>query len=270
MRITLSVLLAFPFLLVSGVSSAQQTAVSTSAPRDAQAVSVLQRSLAALTGTTNLSDVTLDANANYVAGSDEESGSATLKATAIGQGRIDLSLSNGSRSEIVDTSQAAPSGSWCGTDGIWHATVAHNLYTDPTWFFPAFLISRALSTSTYAISAVDAETQGGIAVQHIKIYQQQSEATSDLATLIQGLSQVDLYLNPSTMLPMSITFNKHADNNALVNIPIEIQFSNYQTVQGISVPYHVQKYIQNELGLDLTVTSVQVNSGLSSSDFQVQ
>lgn len=270
MRIPRPVLLLFPLLLVSSVSTAQQTAVSTPAPRDAQAVTVLQRSLSALVGTTNLSDVTLNANANYTAGSDEETGSATLKATAIGQGRVDLSLSNGSRTEVIDASQPAATGSWCGIDGTWHTTVAHNLYTDPTWFFPAFLISRALSISSYAISPMDAETQNAVAVEHVRIYQQQAEPTAELTTLIQGLSQIDLYFNPSTLLPMSITFNAHADNNALLNIPIQVRFSNYQVVQGVSVPYHVQKYIQNGLALDVTVTGVQINTGLSAADFQAQ
>lgn len=267
MRIARFGLLVFPFLLVSGILNAQQASVP--APRDTQAVSVLQRSLAALAGTTNVNDVTLNANASWTAGSDEETGSATLKATAIGQGRVDLSLSNGSHSEVIDASQAVPTGSWCGTDGTWHAMVAHNLYTDPTWFFPTFLISRALSSSSYAILPMDAETQNGVAVEHVVIYQTSGFAAQQ-ATKIQGLGEIDLYLNASTLLPVSIVFNAHADNNALVNIAILIQFSNYQTVQGVSVPYHVQKYIQNGLALDVTVTSVQVNSGLPTSDFQAQ
>lgn len=270
MRIACIVLLVFLFVLVSSVSSAQQTAVSAAAPRDAQAVTMLQRSLAALVGTTNLNDVTLNASTSWTAGSDEETGSATLKATAIGQGRVDLSLSGGQRSEVIDISQTPSVGNWCGTDGTWHAMIAHNLYSDPTWFFPTFLISRALSASSYAILPMDTETQNGVAVEHVKIYQQQSEPTTELSTLIQGLSQIDLYFNPSTLLPVSVAFNTHADNNASVNIPITIQFSNYQTVQKISVPYHIQKYIQNGLALDVTVTSVQVNSGLSTSEFQVQ
>ena len=263
---------AFTFLFSAIPIQAQQSVatVPTPAPRDAQSVLVLQRSLAALVGTTTVKDVTLNANANWVAGSDEESGSATLKATAIGQGRIDLSLSNGPRSEVIDASQAAPTGSWAGPDRTWHAMAGHNVYTDPTWFFPTFLINRALSTPSYAISPMDAETQNGVAVEHIKIYQQQSGLTTDLATLVQGLSQIDLYFNPSTLLPVSIAFSTHPDNDALLNIPIQITFSNYQVVQGVSIPYHIQKYIQNGLALDVTVISVQVNSGLSATDFQAQ
>lgn len=266
----LGLLLAFALMSFAPVVQAQQAPTPTPSPRDPQAVSLLQRSLAALVGTTTLNDVALTGNANWIAGSDEEIGSATLKATAIGQGRVDLSLSGGPRSEVIDTSQAAPTGSWCGTDGTWRSMITHNLYADPTWFFPTFLISRVLSTSSYAISPMDAETQNGVAVEHVTIYQQQSGTTSELATLIQGLSQIDLYFNPSTLLPVSIAFNTHADNNATLNIPIQIRFANYQMVQGVSVPYHIQKYIQNGLALDVAVTGVQVNTGLSATDFQAQ
>ncbi|MGB7561654.1 MAG: hypothetical protein WBL99_09325 [Candidatus Acidiferrales bacterium] len=261
----------FAFSLMFSVTAiqAQQSPTPIPAPRDAQAVSLLQRSLSALGGSTTVNDVTLSANANWIAGSDNQSGSATLKATAIGQGRVDLSLSGGQRSEVIDMTQGPPTGSWCGPDGVWHFIVAHNLFSDPTWFFPTFLIKRALSGVNYAISATDAETQDGVAVEHVTIYQQ-SGLTPELAALNQGLSQIDLYLNPSTLLPVSISFNMHPDTNALVNIPVEIKFSNYQVVQGAAVPYNIQKYIQNSLALDVTVTSVQVNSGPSAADFQAQ
>lgn len=260
---------AFGLLFFVAAIQAQQNSTPAPAPRDAQATLVLQRSLAALVGATTVSDVTLSGSANWIAGPDNESGSATLKATAVGQGRIDLNLSGGQRSEVMDASQAAPGGSWCGTDGIWHSMVPNNLFTDPSWFFPTFLISRALSGSDYSISSMDAETQGGVAVEHIKIYQPFGLAAQQ-ATQIQGLGQVDLYLNASTLLPVSVSFNIHSDTDALTNIPVEIQFSNYQVVQRRSIPYHIQKYIQNGLSLDVTVTSVQVNSGLSAADFQVQ
>lgn len=264
MRIARPVLLLFPFLLVSGVSNARQA--SAPAPRDASAVALLQRSLTALVGTNTIKDVTLTGSANYIAGSDNETGSATLKGTAISQGRIDLSLSDGSRSEVIDASQAAPTGSWCGSDGTWHAIAGHNLFTDPSWFFPSFLIARILSTSSYAVTAIDVETKDGSSVQHLAVYQQTPQADK----LIANLSRTDIYLDPSTLLPAAVEFNIHPDSDALINIPMEIRFASYQNTQGISVPSHIQKYIQNGLALDVTVTSVQLNTGLTATDFQVQ
>lgn len=270
MRIVrLGPLFAVSLLSFGTAIQAQQAPSSAPAQRDAQAVLVLQRSLAALTGTTTVNDVTLTGTVTRIAGSDNESGTVTLKATTVGQGRIDLSLSSGQRSEVVDISQVPPTGSWCGTDGVWHSMAAHNLFSDPTWFFPTFLISRALSEANYSISPMNAETRDGVAVEHVTIHQQPGFETQQTA-VIQGLSQIDIYLNASTLLPASISFNAHADTNALVNIPIEIKFFNYQVVQGVSIPYHIQKYVQNGLVLDLTLSSAQINSGLSGSEFQVQ
>jgi len=263
--------LLFPFLcLFLPVSiQAQQPTPTAPAPRDAQAVLVLQRSLAALTGTAQVNAVTLTGTATRIAGSDNESGTVMLKATAIGQGRVDLNLSSGQRSEVTDKSQAAPTGSWSGPDGTWHTVAGHNLFSDPTWFFPAFLMSRVLSTSTYVVLPVDAEVTDGIAVKHFAVYEQAEQADPS-ATLTESLSRTDIYIDSSTFLPIAISFNTHPDNNALVNIPTEIKFSNYQNVQGVSVPYHIQEYVQNGLALDMTVASVQVNSGFSATDFQAQ
>lgn len=263
----LGLFFAFTFLFFGPAIQAQQS--PTPAPRDAQAVSLLQHSLAALAGMTTVKDVTLNGSANWIAGSDNESGSATLKATAIGQGRVDLSLSGGQRSEVMDVSQVPPTGSWSGIDGAWHPMVAHNLFGDPTWFFPSFLLGRSLSSANYAILPVDAETQDGVPVEHVRIYQQPS-LTGQTASVLQSLSQIDIFLNASTLLPTSILFSVHADANALVDIPIEIKFASYQVVQGVSIPYHIQKYVQNALALDVTVTAVQINSGLSATDFQAQ
>lgn len=265
MRIARPALLLFASFLIPAVSNAQQ--VSIPAPRDAQSVLLLQRSLAALVGMNTVKDVTLTANVRRVAGSDDESGMATLEATSIGQARIDLSLASGRRGEVADLSTGSLAGSWSGSDGTWHPAAMHNLLTDPSWFIPAFFMARALVAANYAVIPADAQTKDGIAVEHFAVYQQ---AQGPSAQLIESLSRMDIYLDSSTFLPVAIAFNIHPDNDALTDIPIEVKLSNYQNSQGILVPYHIQKYIQNGLALDVAVTSVQVNSGLSATDFQAQ
>lgn len=251
-------------LLVSVPLNAQQSAPT--APRDPQSVTLLQRSLVALVGTTTVSDVTLTGTANSIAGSDNETGAATLKATAIGQSRVDLSLSNSQRSEVRDISAAPPTGSWSGPDGTFHPMAAHNLFTDPAWFFPAFLISRVLSNPRYAVMPADEETKEDFAVEHITVYEKATHA-SQSASLAESLSRTDIYLNASTLIPVAVSFVMHADNDALINIPTEIRFSNYQDTQGVSVPYRIQKYVDNGLVLDLVLQTVQFNSGLVASEF---
>jgi len=77
-------------------------------------------------------------------------------------------------------------------------------------------------------------------------------------------------LDAATLLPIAITFNVHPDVDANINIPVEVDFSNYQLLNGLAVPLHVQQYLQGGLFLDAVFTNVVVNSGLPDSDFVIQ
>src|SRR5207249_5360375 len=90
---SLFVLLASPL-----VAQPQQPPPSPQAT-DPQAAALLARAAAALGGTTALSDITLSGTVRRIAGSDDESGQAVLKARASGQSRLDLNLPSGKHSE---------------------------------------------------------------------------------------------------------------------------------------------------------------------------
>jgi hypothetical protein len=255
----------FPLLIAgfSLVSVAQQTP-TTSSP---QAIQLLQSALAALTTGAPLQDVTLTGTAHRIAGSDDETGSATLKAIP-GASRIDLNLSSGPRSEIQNVSGASPTGTWSGPDGVSHAIAFHNLLTDPAWFFPLFPISRGLATG-YTATYIGQETRNGQAVHHISVAQTFTTPTPAGAPSLSHLSQIDFYLDAATLLPAAATFNIHPDNDQGRDFPIEVHFSNYQTVSGVQIPFHIQKFLNNGLILDLQFNSAAINTGLSATEFAI-
>ena len=80
---------------------------------------------------------------------------------------------------------------------------------------------------------------------------------------------MDFYLDASTLLPVAIAFNAHPDNNALANLPIEVDFSNYQSINGVAVPMHIQRHQQGNLQVDLVVTGATFNTGLPLSIFNI-
>ena len=258
-----ALLMSFPHSL-----AAQQ---ATSSPRASspQAISLLTQSVAALTGTATVSDVTLSGAARRIAGADDESGSVTVKALARAGIRIDLSLPSGSRSELRDTSTAEPVGSWSGADGVQHAISNHNLITDPGWF-PPFALSNLLSAPNAIITYVGPETHDGQAVIHITASQQFPALSGNIALLMQHLTQTEIFLDPSTNLPVAFAFNTHPDNDAGVDIPVEILFSDYRSMNGAQISFHVEKFLNNSLLLDLQFQSVTLNSGLSASLFTGQ
>lgn len=233
-----------------------------------QPLALLQQSLSGLTGSQTITDATLTGTAHRIAGADDETGTATLKVIA-GASRVDLALSSGQWSEVLNTSAATPVGKWSGPDGTAHPIALHNLLIGPSWFFPTFAISGSISSSGAAATFVGNETHNGQSVQHFSIAQASSPAFSLDASSIAHLTQLDIFLDTTTLLPAALTFNTHPDNNFLLDIPVEIRFSDYRNVNGSQIPFHVQKYLNNSLVLDLQFQSATMNSGISTSDFQI-
>jgi len=279
--------------LISASLSAQQSAsTATLQPvSDPQGVALVQRAFSALVGANNVSDVTLTGTARRIAGSDDETGTASMKATATGDSRVDLNFPSGERSEIRNHAATPLPGSlppgvpaaaaqavqlvgtWSGPDGGRHPIANHNLMVDYSWFLPALTLGRIVSSQNSVVSYVGQETRDGQQVVHVSVSQQLlqiSNAPAQIATLMQHLSQMDFYLDLGTLLPVALDFNEHPDNNALIDIATEIRFSNYQAVNGVQVPFHVQRYVNNGLVLDLQFENANLNSGLAATAFQIQ
>lgn len=290
-------LLLVLFALISlGIPLAAQTTSTPPAASDPQAVALLQKSLAAMTGGATIADVTLTGSARRIAGSDDETGTATLEATSAGDSRVELSFASGNRVEIRNHSavplpgtlprvlpasilQASqPTGASSGPDGVLHGMASHNVMTDPAWFFPPLTLTN-IATQNYALAYVGQETlsSGQLAI-HLTTWRPAPNVSQpppgppgmSFAAFMEQLTQMDLYIDPTTLLPIALSFNSHSDGNALINLAVWIQFSNYQTLGGVQVPMHVQKYLNNSLVLDLQFKSAVFNSSPSTSSFQIQ
>ena len=254
------------FLSAPAPGSSRQTTGATTPP---QASTLLAESVAALTGTVVVSDVTLTGTVQSIAGSDDESGTVSLKAMAPGESRMDLTLSASSRSEIrTFDANGNMVGVWSGSDGVQHPISFHNLLTDSSWFFPALTLNRIVSSTTTIETYVGQETLNGQSVLHVSV--SHPPAVADPQTATEHLTQMELYLDPTTFLPVALSFTTHPDDNYLLDIPVQILFSNYQVVSGVQVPFHIQKFLNNSLLLDLQLQSAVLNSGLTPGAFSVQ
>ena len=232
-----------------------------------QAAAALNNAIAALSRNSTITDITLTGTAEWIAGSDDETGTAAYKALATGN-RLDLNLSNGVRSEVRSFGAPAPSGSWVGPDGVTHPIAYHNLLIDPG-LFPLFPLSTISSSSNAILSLVGLESRNGSSVVHLTAAQSPPAAVAANAALFQHLSAVDIYLDASSYLPVAYTFTVHPDDNELLDIPVEISYSNYQTIGGAQIPLHVQRFVNNTLVIDLQFQSAVVNSGLSKTAFSL-
>jgi hypothetical protein len=241
-----------------------QTTSQPTATSDAQAVSLAQQSIAGLTGGVSVNDVTLDANVISILGSGNDPGTGTFRSKGASESRVDLNLASGNRSDARNTTNGFPSGAWATNGKPVVAYAQHNCWIDASWFFPA-LSSLAQTGNNFIFRYIGQEQHRGVSTQHIQV--SQSLASFQLA---QQLSTMDFYLDAETLLPLAMTFNSHADQDMNVNIPSEILFASYQNINGVRVPFHVQKLLNGSLVLDVTVTSVAFNTGLLDSSFILQ
>jgi hypothetical protein len=253
-------------LLLVSVAPAQNPPQS-----DPQAVSLANQAMTALLNGSAVGDVTLLGNAVWTSGTDSENGTVTAYGKTNAESRLDLSLSGGNRSELRNSAGGSPQGAWLNASGQSTPSTLQNCWTDAVWFFPALTSLSAVNTDTTLVLVyVGLETQNGRSVQHIQSYHYVSSKIPNVTIFTQQMSTVDYYLDAQTFVPMSITFNAHPDDDANTNIPVEVDFSNYQLVNGILVPFHVTKLWQGSPLLDFTITNVVVNSGLPDSLFSIQ
>jgi hypothetical protein len=78
---------------------------------------------------------------------------------------------------------------------------------------------------------------------------------------------MEIYFDPQSLLPVVLDFDTHPDVDANTNLPVEIQFGNFQTISGVLVPLLIQKYLQGSLLLSLAVANASINSGVPPSTF---
>jgi hypothetical protein len=263
-RSAVSVFLSF-FLSLS--LAAQQSAPAQQSNIVQQGPLLLQRALAAMTGGAALRDVVITGTARRIAGSDDETGTATLKALPTGESRIDLSFPSGTRTEVRANSDANPAGHWSGPDGTPHAMSQHNMFAGNSWFFSPFTLAEAVSTQDSVVSYVGHETFDDNPVEHLSISRAFTGRSGDGVAMLQHLSQMEIYLDSKTLLPTVLSFNIHPDDNALLDIPVIVRYSNYQPVNGTQIAFNVQKFLNNSLDLDLQFQSANFNTGLSPTSF---
>jgi hypothetical protein len=260
--------LIISIFLCRSVLHAQTTVTAPGQPQTAtsqQAATVLSQVQAALAGAVAVADVTLTGAAERIVGGDDETGSVTYKATG-GSNRLDLSFASGTTTEIRTTTITGVSGNWIDPKGVSHPMVGHNLMTDVGWF-PQFTIGGITSSSNSLLSYVGLETTDSGSVIHITAWQQLPTASTNPEPLPLHLTQTEIYVDPSTFLPSVVAYNIHPDNNALVDIPVEIHFSDYRVVNGVNIPFHVQRFLTNGLYLDLQFQNAVVNSGITINSF---
>lgn len=261
-------------LVLAIPSFSQSTSNPVAIARDPQAITLAETATRAVTGGVVVGDITLSGSATFTSGSDVEEGSVTLSAMGKLFSKMVFNSSAGTRTEIRNLAAGGnPQGVWVGTDGTPHPVPTHNSFTDAVWFFPAMGIMSHPTRRFVSASYIGQDTKNGASVQHVRLgiqYPHGGPSAANATALVLNLSGTDIYLDMSSSLPGAVVFNTHPDNNALVNIPVEVDFSNYEKVNGVQIPFQIKRLINGVVQYDITIQSASVNSGLTAANFTAQ
>lgn len=249
---------AIKFVILASVCSTFAVGQSPSNPVS-QPSSIAAQETAALCPQGAITDVLLSGTASWTMGSDNEIGQVVLKARARGQSRIDLALGGGPRSEIRTNDPLNPQYETLAS-GQWASRAYHNSWVDANWFFPALSALVVGPHNGFVLGTVSDSA-------HLYAQFQIANQRPGITSQIQALSTVLYEVEPSTLLPAAIHFYTHPDDNLVVNIPIDVHFSDYRVVSGVQVPFRIQRYVNGTLQLDVTISSATINPGLADSDF---
>jgi hypothetical protein len=255
LRTCLSILISSTCLL-----SQNQPLVS-----DPQAITLASLSIAALTRGSVVSDVRLTANVTWIAGTEPESGTGIFLAKGTSESRIDLEFNSGGTRTEIRNGLNGPAGKWVNPDGKSGKYAFHNCLTDAAWFFPALSALTNVVDPHFVFSYLGEGVWNGLPTKHLRVYQVQSGFKE-----ARRLSTMDFYLDPTSLLMLGVAYETHADNNMNVDLPSEIRFDDYRSVNGVEVPFHIQRLQSGSVAIDVTVNGATFNAGLSGENFDIR
>jgi hypothetical protein len=206
-------------------------------------------------------------------------GSISLSAAVNGQSQIQLQLPSGSETETRSISRFWRAGTWTDSSGAAHHVPPQDLMgPHPAWFYPSFVLMSGLGSPEYVSSDLGVETRNGISVEHIAVWQLPISALpASSVAYVKQQTQYDIYVDPSTWLPVAITFNRQFDptvpiqflapaQTSSAGVLEEVRYSNYQQVQGIPVAFHLQVFFQGTLHSDIQISSAKFNPTQASAE----
>ena len=223
-------------LLFSSALQAQQVA-STAAATAPLPSPFLWRTLAVTTGGQRIQSAIIAGNIT-IFGIAANTGS-TFSFSAYNNGETQLSIGTGA-GESRTVSGGVPSGTGIGPGGVTYPVNSQNPMNISAWFFPALDIDSRLVAKEYAKTYVGRETKDGHTVNHIQMWEQANGATATAASGVKAVSLEDIYVDEMSHLPVVVAFSLHLAGGPSPTVPVEIHFSDYQTVQNCPVARNIQ------------------------------
>jgi hypothetical protein len=148
----------------------------------------------------------------------------------------------------------------------WVKAPAANAYQKRLEHLPALMLAYEIVRSDLSATYIGQETIASRAVYHVRLARVSQRGDGLDATFTTN-SQLDVYVDTQTYLITKISFLYLFENDWRRGLPMEIYYDQYQTIDGLAVPFH-QRYVFNgQPASELQITSATFNQGLADSLF---
>jgi hypothetical protein len=203
--------------------------------------------------------VNLTATAEWTAGSTHESGTAQLQAKVDGSANLQLNAGSASRTETQTKADNSRTCVWIDAVGTSHDILGPNCSIAVPWFAPGLFTQPASQLPSLMSTTDDGMVSRDNATFHqVSFLFNQTGMNSASTQQLADQSKVKVLYDSQTYLPAVLTYFVHPDTNNLKNIEVKVVFSNYQSVSGIMLPFHMEKYVNNSLQLKLDITNASI------------
>lgn len=247
-------------LLVTSNQAQQSTSVAPA--RDPIAIALVQKSVAAMTANSP-SDSSASGNITVVEGSTTENGTISIETLGTSESAETINLPDGQRAIIFSNGDAKEIN---GNQSV--NPPLELIVVDQCADFPLPLLSAFLSNPDESFLYIGQESLNGESVQHIQVWN--SFASKPRLQKLAPFSMRDIWFDSTSYLPVKVTYSRRAGEGSVPAIPVEIDFSGYQNVNGVMYPFQINKSYNGTPWQTITIQSVSFNTGLTDAQFQTE
>jgi len=231
-------------------------------PRDPQALAVLQHSFTAMGGAVP-ADSVATGNVVLVEGSKTTSGTIRILTRGLDQSAEHMDTPGGRRSLIYSQGQAnAVEGTTLSQFSLELAASSQS----PN--FPLLLLAGALNNPDAAFQYLGIEAVGTAQAHHLRFWN--TFSSSPKLAHLAAFSAKNIWIDIGSGLPIKLTYDRRAGGGAEPRIPIEVHYSDYRNAGGVLYPFLIETKYNGTPWVTTTISSVNLNTGLSEAAFSVQ
>ena len=148
---------------------------------------------------------------------------------------------------------------WTDARNVAHDIKGMNCVASLAWFAP-LLISQNVSGRTDLFTAEDEGTvSDNEHLSHkVSFSRRPLGGTTEFKRLFAGASHASLSYDSETGLPSRLEYSLHPDSDDGRSIPVRIEYSDFRSVSGLTVPFRIEKYFNHSLQLIVTATEITI------------